>query len=96
MCRSTATIPHNNYWVAVFCQASTDACLVRYSIDIKSLLENIDKAYKPVYVKCYKDMYDALGHKLFLDTVSAETLMRIIKRQNPEKIDLREKLMQIM
>lgn len=81
---------HHHYWVTVFCNTSTDTYSVHYSIDIQNLLSRLAAATIPVYVKCYNDMCDALGHKLFLDTISADTLKRIIKLQNPKRADIRD------
>ena len=85
---------HNQYWVTVFCNTSTDTYSVHYSINIHNLLSKLAAATILVYVKCYNDMCDALGHKLFLDTISADTLKRIIKLQNPERTDMRNKFEQ--
>lgn len=87
---SVEAASQNQYWVTVFCNTSTDTYSVHYSIDIHKLLSRLAAATILVYVKCYNDMCDALGHKLFLDTISADTLKRIIRLQNPKRADMRE------
>jgi predicted GIY-YIG superfamily endonuclease len=44
---------------------------------------------KLVYLRAFEDSNDAFGHKLFLEQISARSLLRIIRMRNPSMFDLR-------
>jgi hypothetical protein len=47
---------------------------------------------KLVYLRMFDDFSAAIGYKLFLEQISAQSLRRIVRIYNPEMKDLRGEL----
>lgn len=48
-----------------------------------------ERGYRLIYCKQFPDTISALGHKLLLEHISPQSVMCIIKEENPDLNDLR-------
>lgn len=74
------------YWIYILKEENTALFNINYAVNYPDGIEQT-KA-KLVYYRCYDNIIDALGHKLFLEQISKASLKRIIKMQNPKNKNL--------
>ena len=77
------------FWVTVVRDLSLDKYRVGYCVNLHTVLKRISAYDTLLYICAFTDMCTAIGHKLFLESLSAQSLERIIRRRNPDEEDLR-------
>lgn len=65
---------------------------VELAVDIERRISGLNSSCSIIYCKQFSSTISALGHKLLLDQLSNSSLLRIIKKENPELTNLRDTL----
>ena len=81
-------------WVYVLQTCSKSRLSIGYTTDIMKQLEKTNyKIQRLIYARSFDEISLAIGHKLFLENISAISLRRFIKTNNPELKDIQKKLL---
>ena len=84
------------FWVTVVRDLSLDKYRVDYCVNLHTVLNRISAYDTLLYICAFTDMYTAIGHKLFLESLSAQSLECIIRRKNPDEADLRMEVNELL
>ena len=68
---------------------------IEMAVNIKQRLGELNMGnehYRLIYCRLFTNTISALGHKLLLEHLSHQSVMRIIKKENPGLLDLRSSI----
>ncbi len=79
------------YWVYVLKTTLKGQLSIGYTTDIVKHIEKTNyESKRIIYARSFDEMSLAVGHKLFLENISAISLRRFIKTTNPDLKDIQE------
>ena len=70
-------------WVYILFNFKTREMNIALSFNLSKQLSNFDTAQKLVYYRSFSNPFDALAHKFLLESLSFESVMHNIKKENP-------------
>gem|GEM_PF-5977961 len=84
---------NNSCWVYLIEAADEHNIEVAYDLRLSRILDKTDNGlHRLVYLRRFSNPLDAIGHKLLLESVSQQSLKRLIKMNNPDNKNLRSEI----
>lgn len=68
--------------------------LIRMTADLRKTVERLQEDERLVYLRMFTNMQEAVGHRLFLESLPADSLRMNIRSLNPREKDIRKLLVQ--
>jgi hypothetical protein len=84
-----------SFWVGVYCSADSSYA-VDFASNISIMLKRHEGNEVLLYLRYFNNLQDAIGHKLFLESLSVTSLRTNIRTQNPKVKDLRNMVAQYL
>ena len=76
------------FWVTVTRDLSLDKYRVDCCTHLHTVLKRMSAYDSLLYVRAFADMHLAIGHKLFLESLSVHSMVSLIRCENPNEEDL--------
>ena len=77
------------FWVTVTRDLSLDKYHIECCVNPHTVLRHLSAYDTLLYIRAFTDIHAAIGHKLFLESLSIQSLERMVRCGNPDEEDLR-------
>lgn len=74
------------FWVVVVKNVPLENYCILGGTNRSAMLKRMTAHDTLLYMRPFSDMHAAIGHKLFLEALSTESIERIIRQENPDCI----------